>query len=117
MSSKVLVFGTDEVLLTTRRLILEKIGFQVQTAGQLSDATRIMKECDLTLLVICSSTDQHDVARFLDAANSLKPSIKTILIERSLVANPKSKAEVIDGLRGPEAFLTAVNKVVGSAVA
>ncbi len=76
-----------------------------------------MKESDLTRLVICSSANQHDVARFLDAANSLKPSIKTIVIERSLVTTPKSKAEVIDGLGGPEAFLTAVNKVVGSAVA
>src|ERR1700677_2417108 len=114
MSSTALVFGTDEILLTTRRLILEKVGFQVQTAGQISEAERVMKERDLALMVICSSAKEQDVSHFLEAANTLKPDIKTILIERPLARIHKSKVEVIDGLRSPEAFIAAVNKVFGS---
>jgi DNA-binding NtrC family response regulator len=115
MSSTVLVFGTDDVLLTTRRLILEKMGFQVQTTGQISEAERILKERDLALLVLCSSANERDVAHLLETANTLKPGIKTIVIDRALPITPKAKVEVIDGFHGPEAFLTAVNRMFGYA--
>jgi hypothetical protein len=69
MNSKVLVFGTDEVLLETRRILLESAGFETRTALKFSGAEQILKEREVALLVVCSSIEKRDVPQVLKAAS------------------------------------------------
>jgi DNA-binding NtrC family response regulator len=113
MLSNILVFGSDDVLLNTRRMILEKAGFEALTTSQISDAERIMKEHNVALLVVCSSVENKDVSQVLQAASTVRPNIKTLVVNHGAPIDARSKTESIDGFRGPSAFLTAVDRALG----
>jgi DNA-binding NtrC family response regulator len=113
MLSNILVFGSDDVLLNTRRMILQKAGFEALTASQISDAERIMKEHNVALLVVCSSVEIKDVSPVLEAASSGRPNIKILVVNHGTPIDTRSETESIDGLRGPTAFLTAIDRALG----
>jgi hypothetical protein len=63
-------------LIETRRMILERAGFETLTALQLVDAAQIMKERSVDLLIGCSSIDKQDVPHVLKTVRSIRPHLK-----------------------------------------
>ena len=53
-SARILVFGHDALLFETRRLILERAGFQVWTAGEVTEAVQILAKEPIDLFILVS---------------------------------------------------------------
>jgi hypothetical protein len=108
-----LVFGWDKVLVQTRCLILKRAGFDALDALEIADAELMLKDHNVALLVVCSSVEQESISKVLNAASSIRPSVKTLVINNSVPNIAGINADFkIEGL-SPPAFLTAVDKVLG----
>jgi hypothetical protein len=113
MPINVLVFGSDPVLLDTRRWLLEKAGFSVWAVSTVSDAQERLVEHDIALVVFCSSARPEAAPSVVTAARSHNPNVKTLFVTQgSPIARPLG-GEVIYSLAGPAVFVSCVRRLLG----
>jgi len=69
--SPILLYGIDEHLLATRRMVLATISGKVHAAADLATAKRLLKEVEPSLVVLCytlSAEEREMILSFLKAA-------------------------------------------------
>jgi len=109
VSAEILVYGSDALLLNTRRLILESRGYRVFVATNRRDALRIIPFHEITLVVWCSSASRLERENGMIVLSALKPQLKNVVLSPGSSADAERGADrVLDSTQGPEALLTAI---------
>ena len=116
LPARLLLYGRDAALLGTRRMVLEKVGFQVWTATLLSEVrnTLATEQIDLIILGHTLSIEQSEEA--LAAAQPYGSALKIfILAEDRSVWDRVDHHEVLgpfDPFEGPDALIAAVKRAL-----
>jgi hypothetical protein len=103
MRPKILAYGNDPILLTTRRLVLEKARYRVFTSPEFSDA----------MLVLLNQQINVDEPRgILETARAITQDVKCVILHYDAGAVPIEDAELVEGLEGPNTLLRAIGKLL-----
>lgn len=108
----ILCIDEPEVL-STRRLVLEKNGFEVRTARTGNEALKLLKDNVIQCAVV-----RHDppVVNGLNAASEIRKNYPQIPIVLLSVTPPHSSFatdEYLSNLDGPEALIRAIKRAMG----
>jgi DNA-binding response OmpR family regulator len=114
MHGKILVYGNDSTLATTRCLILEKAGYSALATTEFSDAMLVLMNQPIDVLIVCQSLRDEERQGILETAKALKPNIKCVILRFYGHDVSGKDAEIIEGLEGPDALLVAVGKIVAN---
>jgi|SRR5580698_2430512 hypothetical protein len=76
MQGTILVYGNDEMLLITRRMVFEKAGYTVFTANSLSSAALVLMNHQIDVLLLCQTLSDDERCAVLETALALQPKIK-----------------------------------------
>jgi DNA-binding NtrC family response regulator len=114
MHGKILVYGNDPILVTTRRLILEKAGYHALATTEFSDAMLVLMNQEIDVLIVCQSLRDEERQGILETAHALKPDIKCVILRFYGHDVSGKDAEIIEGLEGPNALLMAVGKIIAN---
>jgi ActR/RegA family two-component response regulator len=79
-SAGILIFGHDAILLETRRLILEKAGFQVWIADEANEAVQVLVREPIDLFILCQSLSHDECLPILETAHTLRPDMKNLIL-------------------------------------
>jgi DNA-binding response OmpR family regulator len=115
--SAVLLYGHDELLLWTRRLVFEWAGYQVSVAQELRQVSRLLDREDVDLIVLCYSLSRTECAIAGLIAKS-RTEVPTLLMtecgERgSRDCDMREVADArFDSLLGPEALVRKVDAIL-----
>jgi DNA-binding response OmpR family regulator len=110
MLNSILLYGKDETLLVTRRLILEKEGYRVFTTVEFGEAIQLTMTQRLDVVILCQTLSIEECQGVVATAREIAPSLKTIILDhRGAVAPIKPREEHLEVLSGPKAFLAAVD--------
>jgi DNA-binding response OmpR family regulator len=112
MRSKILTYGNDPVLLTTRRLVLEKAGYRVFTTLEFSDAMLVLLNQQIDVLLLCHSLHDDERRGILETAHAITQDVKCVILHYDGLAVPMENAEVVEGLEGPNTLLRAIGKLL-----
>jgi CheY-like chemotaxis protein len=85
-SPSILLFGHDDVLLYTRREILDRAGFQVRIALSLKELELIALGDHLDLIVICNSVSRQEGAKASRVTRDCNPITRSLMLEENLPA-------------------------------
>jgi hypothetical protein len=112
MHGTILVYGNDQMLVTTRRLIFEQAGYTVFTAESLSNAALVLMTHQIDVLVLCQTLSDEERVAVLETAHALKPKTRCAALSfdgRDVVTDG---VFVHRGLNGPPALLAAIGKML-----
>jgi hypothetical protein len=70
MNGSILVYGNDEMLVTTRFLILEKAGYRVFTAQTFGNAMLVLMNHQIDIVVFCQSLKDEERRGILETARA-----------------------------------------------
>ena len=73
MQGTILVYGNDEMLLITRRMVFEKAGYRVFTANSLSNAALVLMNHQIDVLILCQTLSDDERRAVLETAHTLQP--------------------------------------------
>lgn len=76
MNGTILVYGNEEILVTTRRLILEKAGYQAFSATKFDGAVFVLMNQRIDVLLLCQSLSEGQRRGILAKAQAISPQIK-----------------------------------------
>lgn len=79
-SANILIFGHDEMLVETRRLVLIGAGFQVWTATEATAAIRILVARPVDISVLCRTLSITEREAVLRTAHTLRPKMKNLIL-------------------------------------
>jgi hypothetical protein len=112
MRPKILAYGSDPILLATRRLVLEKAGYRVFTTLEFSDAMLVLLNQQINVLLLCHSLHDDERRGILETAHAITQDVKCIILQYDGLAVPVEDAEVVEGLEGPTTLLRAIGKLL-----
>lgn len=109
-----LLVGTDDMLLFTRKAMLQMHGFEV-SIHNLANAIKSVGTADFHLIVACHTLEPREADTLVQTARS-NPA-RPALIGFSKDTSPAPTAHPFDGsvwsLSAPEAFISKVHEVLG----
>lgn len=112
MLGTILVYGNEEMLVTTRGLVLENAGYEVFTAQTFANAMLVLMNHQIDVCVLCQSLTDEERRGILETSHALQPEIKCAVLdfEESVVAT--DRVDIIRGMAGPSTLLNAVGKLL-----
>jgi DNA-binding response OmpR family regulator len=110
----ILIYGYDAVLLTTRRLILEKEGFNVLTATEFKSAVTFMESEAIDLFIVCVTVKDGVRSKALAAAHTLRPTMRNLIQVEQAHASTDEQDTFVEHFLSPEALLAAVRVAVAA---
>jgi hypothetical protein len=114
MFDSILVYGNDPLLLTTRRLVLEKAGFRVFTSMKYENTILMMLNQQLDLLILCQTLNTDECLGALAISRHVFPPMKTVIMSQTGECPPlvRSHEQVFQPLYGPETLLAVVRRML-----
>jgi DNA-binding NtrC family response regulator len=113
--TSIVLFGQNESLLETRRLLLSHAGFQVSTVKSLAEAEKFLFAHPRTLLVLCHSLTPQDCEEALEMAHFHQPAVKCLAITASTpVCALGEDDEVYSAFEGPANLVATVKRLLDS---
>jgi DNA-binding response OmpR family regulator len=112
MHGTILVYGNDQVLVTTRGLVLEKAGYKVFTAQAFGNAMLVLMHHQIDACIMCQSLTDQERRRILETARALQPEIKCAVLDFAESEAAIEGVDLIQGLMGPFTLLNAVGKLL-----
>lgn len=79
-TSHVVLYGHDDMLQTTRRLLLERLGLTVSTADTVADLNRIYAESPAHLLIVCYTVEAEECDEVVAMTAAFEPGVKVALL-------------------------------------
>jgi hypothetical protein len=109
----ILVYGSDEILLSTRTMVLENAGFRVLSAINYADAEAIIRSGEVALVVLCHSLNADDREAILRLVSGLSPSVSTVVLTAgaSLISE-RSPTGIVSAFDGPRKLIESVHKLL-----
>lgn len=117
MPGKLLIYGNDSMLLTTRRLILEKVGYEVATVATFPDAMLLLLNQQLDLLILCQSLNQEERRGMLESAYAISPELKCAVLQFTGGHERIANEETLEGLRGPTNLIESIRRMLEPSLA
>jgi DNA-binding response OmpR family regulator len=109
----ILIYGRDYDLLETRRLVLQKAGFQAWTVTNLADAEKITVTQPSDLLILCHSLSVEECEKALAMSHSRQPGMKNlVLMGAAPVRKLGQNDELMSSFDGPKALIATVNRLL-----
>jgi hypothetical protein len=102
MHGSILVYGNDEILVTTRCLILEKVGYRVFSAQTFGNAMLVLMNHQIDVVVLCQSLKDEERRGILETARALQPEIKCAVLDFEEREVKLNGVDLIQGLEGPD---------------
>jgi DNA-binding response OmpR family regulator len=111
--SKILAFGHDTTLLHTRELILRHDGFDVVATTNRAEASRILSEHPIDLLILCHTVREPERQSLLSLAHAFHPDLKVLLLTTSCFPSDRwdRYSTTLCSLDGPPGLLAAVHQL------
>jgi hypothetical protein len=81
MHGTILVYGNEEMLVTTRALILESAGNRTFTANQFGNAMLVLMNHQIDIVVLCQSLKDEERRGILETARAIQPDIKCLILD------------------------------------
>ncbi|MDQ1450917.1 MAG: hypothetical protein QOK38_783 [Acidobacteriaceae bacterium] len=79
-SPTILFYGHDELLLMTRRRILEGAGFRAGVTSQMMEIPRLVRELPADLVVLCHSLSRTECVAAALVAKNHRPDVRMLLM-------------------------------------
>jgi DNA-binding NtrC family response regulator len=112
VAPSVLVYGRDEFLLTSRAMLLEREGYRVYLALDRETFTRLLRDAQVSILILCHTLREADCLAALDAAAKMRPGIKSlVLTHRDHQFGEQQVSAVIKGLLEPRLLISETAKL------
>jgi DNA-binding response OmpR family regulator len=109
----ILVYGSDELLLGTRTMVLENAGFQVFSAISSDGAESIMKSGEVALVVLCHSLSEQQCEAALDFAKRQRPALNTLVLTASgSPCSERTTGAVLSAFDGPRKLVETVQDLL-----
>jgi CheY-like chemotaxis protein len=102
MHGKILVYGDNPLLLTTRRSVLEEAGYRVYTTTQFADAMLMIMSHQINVLLLCQSAQSDERSG----------GLKFVIMSFAGRDVPVGYAEVVEKLEGPSALLPTIRGIL-----
>jgi DNA-binding response OmpR family regulator len=112
MFGTILVYGNEELLVTTRHLILEKAGYEVFSATQFADAMLVLMNQQIDVLLLCQSLNDEELRGMSETACAVKPETKCAVLGFDGRDIALDGVEVLERLGGPPALLKAIGRIL-----
>ena len=118
MSTQIVVFGKDPVLLETRQRILEGAGFDCVTVSGIDQLMPLVRQEDVEVVVLCSSLDPNESRAVLSAMDGLgRTDLKRLVLAKDKTAFPvRGEVEIVETPTSPQRFLSLVEAAVGTSL-
>jgi hypothetical protein len=111
-SVSILLYGRDSSLLNTRELILQRAGYRVFTATDLSEIDSVLQGESVDLLILCHSLTLEQCGRALAFCHSRWPFVKSLLLAAPGSWCAKGKRELVfEASAGPAELLATVGRL------
>ena len=101
----ILVYGSDPILLETRRMVLETLNDMVYTATNAAEAEQIIFEAKPDLFVLCYTLSPEDRQSILDFARGIHLAMTILVLEADRPAGAFS---------GPDALKKKVRELLAA---
>ena len=110
--TSILVYGRDPSLLDTRRWVLERAGYRVLTAQALAEAKHFAATEPVSVLLLCHSLSAQDSENALEAADTIRPEMRRLLITANThVCTARHEDHILSAFDGPQALIAAVQEL------
>ena len=116
MHGKILIYGNDLTLISTRHLVLERAGYRVLSATQFASAMLGLMNEHIDVLILCHSLRDEERRAMLETAHAITPDVKCVVLSFNGCEVPPGDAEVFEGLHGPTALLTVIGRILNNKV-
>ena len=114
MDNRIFLYGNDQTLLMTRRLILEKEGYRVFTAMKFGEAIQLTMTQRLDVLILCQSLSVEERNGVLATVREIAPSLKTLIVRSGESVYPiGAQEESVEGVIDPKALLGVIDRMLG----
>jgi hypothetical protein len=114
---RLLCYGHDEMLLYTRKLILDK-EFVVERCSKVMELTEILARGPLDLILMCQSVPDAECEEVIERARAASPAVKTLLLQENSEGSCSWHSDAtMEGLEGPPALLHEIHALLGIAAA
>jgi hypothetical protein len=97
---------------TTRCLILEKADYRVFPAQTFGNAMLVLINHQIDIVVLCQSLKDEERRGILETARALQPEIKCAVLNFEELEGKLNGVDLIQGLEGPTALLSAIGKLL-----
>jgi hypothetical protein len=121
-SAPTLIYGTDNVLLETRALVLGKAGIPTVAVSRLAELRDQVSSTNAAMIIFCSSLEDREVvAGLLELAKLGKSNIKKLVLTKEFsdsiqtISHVASNTTVLRAPVGPVTFQSTVGRVLGEA--
>ncbi len=115
-SACILVYGSDDVLLGTRTMVLEKAGYKVFSARETSDLQEILLGRSISLLVLCHSLSSEKCEAAIEFAESRHPVIRCLVLTAgNSPCSERAHDAVLSAFDGPRKLVETVQNLLRSA--
>ena len=112
-SLSILLFGHDAALLQTRRLILERSGFQVWSTWDLPGVETVISTQNIDLFILCHTVSLEDRAKAAVIVKALNLDVITfIMMELLPLHGGAARSKGINSFVSTSSFLAAVKEVI-----
>ncbi len=110
---RVLCYGHDEMLLYTRKLILDK-EFDVERCSKLAELNGILARGPLDLILMCQSVPDAECEEVIERARAASPAVKVLLLHENSEGSCSVHSDTtMEGLDGPLALLHEIHALLG----
>jgi len=113
--ARILSISYDEVLLSTRQLLLENVGHRVTSALGLGQALKLCRTEKFDLVIIGHSIPEQDKERIIQAVREMRQTPVLVLLKFSERAH--KSANYNHELHSPEQFVEAVKTILSEPAA
>jgi len=112
MHGTILVYGNDEMLAATRRMIFVQAGHTVFTADSLSNAALVLMNHQIDVLILCQTLSGQERHAVLETAHTLQPKIKCAAFSFDGHDVLRDGVYIHRPLIGPPALLAAIGQML-----
>jgi CheY-like chemotaxis protein len=113
MASRILNFGHDRTLLSTRGLVLSHEGFEVVNVTDSRQAIGVLIAQHVDLLVLCHTLAEQELQRILSIARTSGQETKAlILLASTSSALPADSSASVCSIDGPRCLLATVHQLI-----
>jgi hypothetical protein len=115
--SQILILGSNVLLLETRRLLLQRAGFDVTATRDLHTALALLASDSFEVFILCHSLSPHEVETALTLAHSLPVSTRNLVMTCPLSHRPAAPTdEVLGAFIRPQTLIETVHQLSDPAV-
>ena len=114
---RVLCYGHDELLLYTRKRILDG-EFHVEGCRDLAGLTEVLSRGPVDLVLLCQSVPDAECEEVIERVRAESPKVKVLVLHESISGSCSSHSDAtMENLEGPPALLHEIHVLLGIAAA